>query len=77
MRPNFAAVQEIGFQKVTIGKRTYTVLGWHDKKKDKITVRREHDRHVMAIDYPLRLYWETYVKYEKEAAEPSGANSSQ
>lgn len=77
MRPNLAAIREIGFQKVTIGKRTYKVLDWHDKKKDKITVMREHDRHVMAIDHPLKLHWETYVKYERETTKGAGENSSQ
>lgn len=44
--------------------KKYVVLGWHDKKKkNRVTVRRVHDRHVMAIDHPLRFHCETKVEY--------------
>lgn len=64
MRPNPREIKEIGYDRVMIETRKYVVLGWHDKKKkNRVTVRRVHDRHVMAIDHPLRFHCETKVEY--------------
>lgn len=64
MRPNKKEIKEIGYERVRIGNKKYETLGWHDKKKDKVRVMRVSDRHVMSINHPIRVYFETELEYD-------------